>query len=179
MDEQFDLDKPQGTPRFKIISRNAGVFAMLLIIMLLMTHIFRETMMEKNTLISWVEYGLLLIAIIITQLQVRENSYNGIMPFGSAFNTGLIFTLLVAAIYSVFTLIFFIAIGPELLQDMRTIAENSLREKGMSDEEVQAGMKFVNMSFTPVGMFIMVLFGFSFFGVILTLIASLFTGRTR
>ncbi len=165
--------------RSNIIVRNGLIFAFLLIIIMMVTHMFREKIGDSVSNIAWGEYGLFLVAIIITQLDARSRVYNGIINFGQAFGTSMLFVVLVTAIFSVFTLIFYLFIGPEVLGEMVVIAENSLRDKGIAEDQIQAQMEFSRRIFTPVGMFIMAIVGYLFVGTIFSLLASLFTQRNK
>ncbi|MFI5171093.1 MAG: DUF4199 domain-containing protein [Chitinophagales bacterium] len=179
MEETIDIKPSDTKARTNIILRNGLLFVFILIIIMLITHMFRETMMEKSNQIAWIEYLMLLVAIIITQMQIRQKVYDGKMAYGQAFGSGMLFVALVAAVFSVFTLIFYLFIGPEVLNEMKVIAENTLREQGMDETEVKKRMDFTVKIFTPVGMFVVSLVGYLFVGTILSLIASIFTQRSR
>lgn len=96
---------------------------------------------------------MVLVSLIVTQLEVRDKLYQGILPFDKAFGTAMMVVLMVTAIFSFFTLIFYLTIGTDVLAEMRTIAENSLREQGKTEEDIASRMTFTNRIFTPVGMF--------------------------
>lgn len=177
--QQVFENGPDFGARKKIILRNGTVFVFVLIIIMLITHIFRATISDQAQNIAWGEYLLLLITIIVTQLDIRSKVYEGKMTFGQAFTSGMLFVAFVAAVFSVFTLVFYLAIGPEVLEEMVVIAENSLRERGMTEDQIDAQMAFSNRIFTPFGMFIMTIIGYLFVGAIMSLIASLFTQRQR
>ena len=184
MENQIDQPEMQQSEpdlgiRSKVILRNGTVFSFLLIIIMLVTHIFREDMSAHTQRIAWAEYGLLLIAIIVTQLDIRTRVYDGKIVFGQAFTSGMLFVAYVAAVFSVFTLLFYLFIGPGVLDEMVVIAENTLRERGLTEDQIDAQMQFLEKIFTPVGMFIMVIIGYLFVGAIMSLIASLFTQRNR
>lgn len=176
---QLMEDAPDFSIRKKIILRNGTIFVFILIIVMLVTHMFRATISDQVQRIAWAEYLLLFVAIIITQLDIRSKLYNGKLQFGQAFTSGMLFVAFIAGVFSVFTLVFYLIIGPEVLNEMVVIAENSLREKGMTEEQIDQQMAFSARIFTPVGMFIMTLIGYLFVGVIMCLIASLFTQRQR
>lgn len=176
---EIQQHEPDLGVRSKVILRNGTVFAMLLIIIMLVTHMFRADLSEHTQRIAWGEYGLLLVAIIVTQLDLRARVYDGRILFGQAFTSGMLFVAYVAAVFSVFTLVFYLFIGPGVLDEMVVIAENSLRERGLTEDQIDAQMQFSEKIFTPVGMFIMVIIGYLFVGTIMSLIASLFTQRNR
>lgn len=174
----FD-DGPDFAARKKIILRNGTIFVFVLIIVMLVTHIFRASISDQAQRIAWGEYLLLLVTIIVTQLDIRSKVYAGKISFGQAFTSGMLFVAFVAGVFSIFTLVFYLAIGPEVLKEMVVIAENSLREKGLTEDQIDAQMAFSSRIFTPVGMFVMTIIGYLFVGAIMSLIASLFTQRQR
>lgn len=180
--DQQDPLKPEQMPeksRSKIVFRNALIFTFILIIILLLTHMMREKMMEKNQSIAWGEYALLFGAIIVTQMQVRTDIFQNRLSFSQAFTSGMLFVILVALMFAVFVLIFYSFIGHEMLDEMKTLSENTLRDKGKSEEEIKTAMSFTGRIFTPVGMCIMTVIGYCFVGTIESLIASLFTQRSN
>ena len=165
--------------RKPIIVRNALLFVMLLISIMLGAHFAGDSIPITTTQIALIEYVLLLFAVLFTQLEVRSKIFDGVMPFNRAFSTGVIFVLIVMAIFSVFTLIFYMFIAPEILSEMITIAENSLKSQGYSGDDLEDRMTFTRRIFTPFGMFLVSVIGYLFFGLIMSLIASIFTQRTN
>ena len=179
MEVQAGSDQELRSSRKPIIVRNALLFVILLIVVLLATHFAGDSTSITTTQIALVEYVLLLIAVLITQLEVRGKIFNGIMPFNKAFSTGMIFVLIVTAVFSVFTLFFYMFIAPEILTEMITIAENSLISQGHAGDDLNDRMTFTRRIFTPFGMFLVSLIGYLFFGLIMSLISSIFTQRSN
>jgi len=174
--ESTNTDSVEKTgSRKPIVVRNGIVLSLILMGILLTVHFFDVGYMNERIALG--NMVLLLVAIIVTQLEVRDKIFKGILPFDRAFGTAMMVVLIVTAIFSIFTLIFYLTIGKELLGQMREIAENSLRADGKTEEEIKESMQFTNHSFTPIGTFIMSLIGMLFFGTISALIASLFTQR--
>lgn len=171
---QLDVE-PVLPSRKKIIVRNALVLSGILIFVLLAAHFFGYG--HLSTRIAIGEYILLLVSIIVTQLEVRDKLFNGALPFDKAFGTGMMMVFIITAIFSVFTLIFYLFIAPELLTEMREIAENSLRAQGQPESEISDRMVMTNRIFTPAGMFLMSIIGYLFMGALMSLIASIFTQR--
>lgn len=166
-------------PRSKIIWRNAIALSLLFVVVLIITDMFREQMMDKSNLMSTIYMIILFAVIILTQIQVRENSYGGIMSFSKAFGTGMLLTLAVAGMFAVFNFIFYSFISPDVLGEAKTLAENTMKEQGKSQEEIDMAMKFTGFAFTPVGILVTTIIFYPIFGLILSLLASLFTQRNR
>ncbi len=179
MEGQVLDDQVVRKSRKPIIVRNAILFVILLISIMLGAHYAGDALPLTTTQIALIEYVLLLFAVLFTQLEVRSKIFDGIMPFNRAFSTGVIFVLIVMAIFSTFTLIFYMFIAPEILNEMITIAENSLKSQGYEGEDLEDRMTFTRRIFTPFGMFLVSVIGYLFFGLIMSLIASIFTQRTN
>ncbi len=171
---QIDAE-PTLPSRKNLIVRNALVLSGILIFVLLAAHFFGYG--HLSTRIAIGEYVLLLVSLIVTQLEVRDKLFAGALPFDKAFGTGMMMVFIVTAIFSVFTLLFYLFIAPDLLLEMREIAENSLRSQGQPESEIADRMVMTNRIFTPVGMFFMAIIGYLFMGTVMTLIASIFTQR--
>lgn len=163
--------------RKNLITRNALVLSAILIGILLATHFFSDG--SSSTRIAIGEYVILLVAIIVTQMEVRDKIFGGLMPFDKAFGTGIMMVFIVTAVFSIFTLIFYLLIAPDLLAEMRVIAENSLRAQGQEESEIADRMVMTNRIFTPLGMFLMAIIGYLFMGSVMTLIGSIFTQRKQ
>ncbi|MBK7109086.1 MAG: DUF4199 domain-containing protein [Chitinophagales bacterium] len=166
-------------PRSKIIWRNAIAITLLFAVVLILTDMFKDQMMEKNNLMSVIYMVVLFGTIIFTQIQVREQSLGGIMSFSKAFGTGMLLALAVALMFGVFNFIFYTVISPDTLSEANRMAETSMREKGNSQEEIDMAMKFTGFMFTPVGILISTIIFYPLFGMLLSLVASLFTQRNR
>lgn len=166
-------------PRSKIIWRNAIALTLLFAVVLIITDMFREQMMEKTNLMSVIYMVILFGVIILTQIQVRDNALGGVMPFSKAFSTGMLLTLAVAAMFAVFNFIFYTLISPDVLSEAKDMAIQEMQTDGRSQEEIDMSMKFMGFAFTPVGILITTLIFYPLFGMLLSLLASLFTQRNR
>jgi Protein of unknown function (DUF4199) len=169
------VELEQRGSRKPIVVRNGIVLACLFIAILLIAHFYDLGYLNERIAVG--QFVLILVGVIVTQLDVRDKIFKGVLPFDRAFGTGMMVVLIVIAIFSAFTLIFYLTIGREVLVEMREIAENSLRVQGKTEEDIAEHMVFTNRSFTAGGMFVVSLIGGLFYGAIATLIASLFTQR--
>ena len=102
---QIDAE-PTLPSRKNLIVRNALVLSGILIFVLLAAHFFGYG--HLSTRIAIGEYVLLLVSLIVTQLEVRDKLFAGALPFDKAFGTGMMMVFIVTAIFSVFTLLFYL-----------------------------------------------------------------------
>lgn len=166
-------------PRSKIIWRNAIAITLVFAVVLIVTDMFKDKMMEKNNLMSIMYMVLLFGTVILTQIQVREQSLGGIMSFSKAFGTGMLLALAVAVMFAVFNFIFYSFISPDTLDEARRMAETSMQEQGKTQEEIDMAMKITGFMFTPVGILLSTIIFYPLFGLLLSLLASLFTQRNN
>ncbi len=179
MDDQ-QLDQLTERPsRKKYVWTFAITSAMIFIIVLLITHMFRDQLMDKNFIITGLYFVILLIVIIFAQLQIRTKVYNGAMGFGQAFSSGMLISVFSAIMYALFAFIFYQFVAPEVLDEMLAYAEQKMREDGATDEVVEMAMKWTKWFMSPAGILISTIFGHVLMGTIASLIASLFTQRQR
>lgn len=166
-------------PRSKIIWRNAIAITLVFAVVLIVTDMFKDKMMEKNNLMSIMYMVLLFGTVILTQIQVREQSLGGIMSFSKAFGTGMLLALAVAVMFALFNFIFYSFISPDTLDEARRMAETSMQEQGKTQEEIDMAMKITGFMFTPVGILLTTIIFYPLFGLLLSLLASLFTQRNN
>lgn len=166
-------------PCLKIIWRNAIAITLVFAVVLIVTDMFKDKMMEKNNLMSIMYMVLLFGTVILTQIQVREQSLGGIMSFSKAFGTGMLLALAVAVMFALFNFIFYSFISPDTLDEARRMAETSMQEQGKTQEEIDMAMKITGFMFTPVGILLSTIIFYPLFGLLLSLLASLFTQRNN
>jgi hypothetical protein len=112
MEQQIDQITPERPSRKKYVWTYAIISAMTFIIVLLITHMFRDKLMEKNFLISALYFIILMIVIIAAQLQIRAKVYGGAIGFSQAFCSGLLVAVFSALIYGAFSFLFYQFIAP-------------------------------------------------------------------
>jgi hypothetical protein len=122
-----------------------------------------------GTLISVV---LMIAFIVLAVKEHRDKELEGMVPFGRAFGTSMLTVLYMALIGAVFTFIYVKFIDPGMVDEIVRQARDGMIEGGSSEEEIEMGMKWVEMFTTPP---MMAVWGFAanmFFGLIVGLIVS-------
>ncbi|MBC8046372.1 MAG: DUF4199 domain-containing protein [Fimbriimonadaceae bacterium] len=180
MEERIDnIQEFQGTPASKIIRQNAIALSAIFIIILVVTHFFQEQLLDASRYF-WIGFMLIMfVFIIFTQNQVKEKSNGGIISFGDAFMTGFKVSLWVAIIYAIFNLIFYILIFPNAHEDMLRLAEQSMREQALPEDQIEMGLKVTRWMVSPLGIFISTMVIYPIMGAINSLIAAAFTQRAK
>lgn len=179
MEEQNNNSQSPQTTAAKIIRQNAISLSAIFIIVLVVTYLFREQTKGIESYF-WIAYAvMMLFGILYTQMQVRERINGGLITFGEAFGAGFKMSLWVALIFAVFNFIFYQFIFPEAQDEMLQLTEQSMREEGMSEDEIEMGMKMTGFFVSPLGILISTMVIYPILGAIGSLIAAAFTQRSK
>ena len=100
---------------------------------------------------------------------------DGYMSFGQGFGMGFWTTLTSSAMTSVFLYIYIKFIDSGFIDMIKDKAIQDMQDKGMSEQQIEQGMKFASMFMSPEAMLIFGLIGGVFFGLVIALLVSIFT----
>ena len=115
----------------------------------------------------------LMIAFIVFAVKEhRDKELEGMIPFGRAFGTSMLTVLYMALINAVFMFIYVQFIDTGIVEEILRSARESMIDRGSSEEEIEMGMKWVEMFSTAPMMALWSFVGNMFFGLIFGLIVS-------
>jgi len=118
---------------------------------------------------------LVMIAMLYFLLKsYRDNFMHGQITYGQSIGAGVIISLYYALIMAVFTYILFAIIDPGLVTKQLAMIEEGLVQKGVPQEGIDAGMKITAKMMTPAIMAPFSILVNVFYGLILSLIISIF-----
>ncbi|MEQ8473681.1 MAG: DUF4199 domain-containing protein [Marinoscillum sp.] len=131
---------------------------------------------------SWIGMviSIVITAVIITLAQ-KEYKKNGdqYMNYGEGLGLGTLLSLFSGIISSIFVYIYVSFINPEFVENIRQQQIVAMEEQGMSDAQIEQGMKMAENFSGPTAMFIFGLLGAVFFGFVVSLVVSAFIKKTR
>jgi hypothetical protein len=125
-------------------------------------------------------YLFLLAQVIILYFLVksyRDNYLNGMINYGQALGAGVIIFLYSALIGSLFTLLLYSVIDPGLVDKSIAFTEEMYLEKGIPQEQIDAGLNIARKMMKPAIMIPIGLVTNMFFGFILSLIVAAFVRK--
>ncbi|MDQ2656270.1 MAG: DUF4199 domain-containing protein [Bacteroidota bacterium] len=125
---------------------------------------------------NWVGYAITLTLVILAQKQFKEKG-DGYMSYGQGIGVAFWMGLVSAVISSIFTYIYIKFIDTGFLQLVKDRQIEEMQLKGMSDEQIDQGMKMAAMFMTPEAMLIYMLLGGLIITVIIALIVTIFTQK--
>lgn len=122
---------------------NYGIITgIIMIVVFVLYYVFRLYTNPKLGLLP-----LLLFIVLIIMAQVNyAKSLNGNITYGNLFAAGFKATCAATAIYLLF-MILFLWLVPDYKTNMLDFQRQSMASKGLSDDQINAGMAFVKKSF--------------------------------
>ncbi len=142
------------------------------------TIILYVTNLTFNKSLGFLNYGILILFIVIATKKQRE-SENGIISFGKAFGLGVIVSLISAIILGIFMYFLYAFIDPDLIQKISDLQEQELLAQGLPDEQVENAIEMAKKFVGPTIISIGTVFGFTFIGTIISLITSAILKKTE
>ena len=159
----------QPSPPFKA-ALNYGLFTAAG--MLIFSVILFLTDMEKNPVLPYFSYVILLAGILIGSLNYRDHQLGGFITYGKAFTVGFLTAVVAAVIMGIWGYLYLKFINAGLLEEAMAIAEQKMAEQGMSEAEIEEGL-IMAQKFQGPGFYAFIgLFGNVLAGLILSLITS-------
>lgn len=122
-------------------------------------------------------YVFILVQIVILFFLLksyRDNYMHGQITFGQSVGAGVIIFLYYAVIMAVFTYILYAIIDPGLTAKQMALAEETLMKKGMPQATIDTAMSMQAKFMKPGIMAILTIFGNMLWGVVISLIISIF-----
>jgi hypothetical protein len=124
----------------------------------------------------WASYPITFIIIFLAHKYFKDNG-DGFMTYGQGIGISFWSGLVSAVISSIFFYIFIKFIDSSFLDMIKDKQIQQMEERGMSQEQIDQGMKFAGIFMKPEMMFVFGLIGGVITSVICGLIVSIFTQK--
>jgi len=127
----------------------------------------------------WVSTIVTVIAIIVFCIQYGKRQVNGV-TFGKVFGYGFKIALVVSALITLYSLLSFYVIFPELIDQILAKTRTDLEAKGkMTDEQIDQAVLMTKKFMQPVPLIIVTFLIKLFFNTIAALLGAAFTKKTE
>jgi len=143
------------------------------IIFTLYSVILYVTGQTQNKGLGYISFPLYIIGVVVAQIYYRNRELNGVVSYGQSVGFGVAVMLFSGIISALYTLIIF-NVDPALVDQIKAAQEEAMLQKGMSEDQIEAGMAISSKMLSPAWMAIMSLLGSVFIGTIVSLISSIF-----
>jgi hypothetical protein len=162
-------------PSVWAVGTKGGLYTgLVLIIFSLITFILGVRDQWIGTIVQIVSF---LIGIYLTHKAFKDQG-NGYMSYGQGLGLGTILSLVSGALVGAFSAIYLAFIDDTILREQMEEARFQLEEQGMSDQQIDQAMSYSEMFTSPIGIFLMTIVAYIFYGFIISLIVSAFTKNT-
>jgi hypothetical protein len=104
----------------------------------------------------------------------RDNFKHGFITYGESVGAGVVISLYYAILMAIFIYVLYSVIDPGLIKKQLAMAEEIMQKKGIPEAAMEQGMKFQEKIMTPVVMSLISILGNMVWGVVLSLIVSIF-----
>ena len=132
--------------------------------------------LSLNENIKYLSFLLSAVGVVIVQINYRNRELDGVISYGQALGFGVAVILIGSIITSIYSFIIF-SIDPSLIEQIKIAQEEAMLKKGMSEDQIEAGVAMFSKMSSPGIMAIFSLFGSLFFGTIISLVTSIFVKR--
>jgi hypothetical protein len=129
---------------------------------------------------SFVQYIFPVIQIVVLYILLktyRDNYLQGYITLGKSFGAGIIICLYYAVIMALFTWILYAFIDPDLVNKQLAFVEEKMVAKGLPDQALEAAMGMQRKILKPSIIAPLSIFGNMLWGVVLSLLASIFVRK--
>lgn len=130
----------------------------------------------QNNYLSMLSFLIMAIGIIIAQINYRDRELGGAISYGQSVGFGTAVMLFVGIISALYALIIY-KVDPTLVDQIKIAQEETLLQRGFTEEQIEASMSMTSKWMTPGWMSISVLFTSIFMGTIISLVTSIFVKR--
>lgn len=130
-----------------------------------------------NYALSFASFVIMFLVLLNSMKQYREEELGSYMSFGRAFRFSFFVFIIASFIGSIFFFIQIQFITPGMLDEMMNTQIAEMEKRGMSEEEIEMGMKMTGMMSSPAILALFAFFGSLIWGVIISLIVGATTKR--
>jgi hypothetical protein len=144
------------------------------------TSIFYATDNMFSPAVQWVSYVIYIGGIILVTLSYKKAiDENTPFPYGKALGLGVATLFFASIILALFSFILYTFIDPGLIEEGISYAESKLLEKGFNEEMIEQQMEMQRKFMTPIIMSISEIFALTFYGLIISVITSIFLRKKQ
>lgn len=127
---------------------------------------------QQSTAQSWLSYLIMAVFIYISGVHYREREKQGFISYSEGFKTGVTTVFFGSVILSFFSFLYVRFVDQELITRILEQTEQSLIEKGMSDDEIEKTMEITSRFTTPGMIAFFGVAGGTFVGAIISLVVA-------
>ena len=154
-----------------------GSYITVVLIVLSLTFYVLDLLGQNWT--GYISYTVLLFGVVLASYHYRDKYLGGFITYGQSFMTGFLTALFAAIGSAIFTYIFMSLMPPEFFANMMQQAEEKMIEGNpeLTEEQITMAMNWTGKIMQPGIMTGIAFMAYTFFGLIFSLLASIFIKR--
>jgi hypothetical protein len=131
-----------------------------------------------NRKLGWISFIIIIAGVVYGIKVFRDDSRAGILSYGQGVGAGTVISLYAGVIMAVFGIILYTVIDPDLINKLYTFMEEQMINQGrLSEAMIEQQMGFMKKLMTPVTVNLFAILNYVFYGVLVSLVASIFLKR--
>ena len=136
---------------------------------------FLDLTLNKSA--GYINIPIQLILLFLLLKSYRDNFLHGQITYGQAVGAGVVIFVYYTVIMAVYGYLLYSVIDPGLVKKSLAIAEDAMAKKGLPQAQIDTAMAMTAKFMKPVVMVISGVFVSMFFGIVYTLIISIFVKK--
>jgi drug/metabolite transporter (DMT)-like permease len=147
-----------------------------MVIISLLLYVFS---LSDQTFVQYLSLAIIIAGIIIGILNYKNKVEGGFITYGQSLGSGVLTGLFAAIVLSVYTIIFFKFIDPDMVNVILKKAEENMRDRNqnMTEDQIDMAMSYTRKFMNPYIMAITSTIWLTFMSFIASLIISIFTKK--
>jgi hypothetical protein len=130
-----------------------------------------------NKTVGYINIPIQLAILFFLLKSYRDNVLHGQITYGQSVGAGVVMFVYVSVIMAIFTYLLWAVIDPDLVKKALAVSEEAMQQESVPQAAREAGMAFTAKIMKPEIMAIFSIFGTVFFGLIYSLLVSIFVRK--
>ncbi len=147
------------------------IYGLITVVFSVLTYMFDLTF---KTWIIWPSLLLGVVVLFFLLRSYRDHYNNGYISYGKSVGAGVIISIYAAIISAIYIYVLYTFIDPGLMDKSMAVAEAKMLEKGLPEAAIERAMEMQSKMMKPWFTSLMGIFNSVIYGLILSLIVSLF-----
>ena len=168
----------QGNTYLKSAMTFGLIIGLILIIYNLLLYM-TDNVVSKNTILGILQRVILAGGLYYGIKTYRDQYSEGHITYGRSLGLGVLISVFAGAILGIYTYLLYTVIDPELLEKTIKLAQEEMLKTGMPEKQVETATEMQRTFISPITMMISSVFSLAFFGIIISLIVSIFTKKEK
>ena len=147
------------------------IYGLITVVLSVLTYMFDLTFKP------WIIWPSLLLGVVVLFFLLRsyrDHYNNGYISYGKSVGAGVIISIYAAIISAIYIYVLYTFIDPGLMDKSMAVAEAKMLEKGLPEAAIERAMEMQSKMMKPWFTSLMGIFNSVIYGLILSLIVSLF-----